>query len=118
MRGRSPEKELWIFAHGEILVLPRPENLTKLLVEIGLAESNSDATRLLKSNSIQQREWYGEDTWGKPEMVTGASQWIRRGKKYYDVVTYMLPEANQTEYTWWELVNEGAGYETPKLRWF
>ena len=114
MRGRNPTQELWVFRDETVVVLPRPASFTELLMVLGLAESKRDADRLVKQNSIQQREWYGE-TWWAPAVawVEGYPQWIRKGKAMYGVVTYMLPTANQTEGTWLELMYEDVSKGKP-----
>lgn len=107
MKGRNPQLEMWIFREypNRIEVIPRPKIFFELLVTLHLAESKSEAARLVKSRGIQQREWYGDGWWNPvSDWVEGYPQWIRRGKMMYGLVTYMLPNANQTEGTWSELV--------------
>jgi len=131
MFGRNPEEELWVFAqkcdgkpdsygrccHFYLTVHPRPKSLPALMVALGLAESNADAGRLIKAKAIEQREWYGNDPWCPiNDSVIGYPQWVRRGKKMYGVVTYMLPLKNHTEGLWLELMNESQPSKIMEVR--
>ena len=108
MRGRNASEELWIFNHDGVEVKPRPKSIQSFLVSIGLAESNSDASRLLKSGSIEWKQWWDNGEWIrvsiKDEIPREYPFWIRRGKKFYGVKTFMLPSNHQHQGEWEKLV--------------
>jgi hypothetical protein len=108
MRGRNASEEMWMFNHDGVEVKPKPKNLPSLLVSIGLAESNSDASRLLKSGSVEWKQWWNDGKWTqvsmKDEIPKEHPFWIRRGKKFYGVKTFMLPSSFQHQGEWEEIV--------------
>jgi hypothetical protein len=110
MRGRDASDEMWLFNHDDFEVKERPKNLPSFLVSIGLAESNSDASRLLKSGSIEWKQWWNDGKWipvsTKDEIPKEYPFWIRRGKKFYGVKTFMLPSSFQCQGVWEELIYE------------
>ena len=117
MRNRDAEAELWVFEDrydgtGKTTVAPRPKSNQALLVVLGLAESNGEASRLMDAGGVEWREWWSElseeNPWrrlGRKDVLRdGFPVWIRKGKRMYGVKTVMLPCARQYQGEWERIV--------------
>ena len=78
--------------------------LRNVLVLVKLAESLSEADRMLKAKAIQVRPWDCSSPWTEAKygdaLRPGEPMLIRRGKKYFGVHTVMVPLPTQTLRFW------------------
>ena len=121
MGERRSENELWIWedvlqVEGKwskpIRAVNRPKNWSQLLVSVGLAESNSDAQRLLKSNSIEVRSWWLDNGWGKIDLKSEIPDFpflIRKGKAFFGIKLIWLPVEGVSQ-KFGELTLRDGGY--------
>jgi hypothetical protein len=119
MGQRKSETEMWQWADvsvngvwgKRIKVFSRPRNWQQMLVCLELAESNSDASRLLKTGSFEMRDWCLDKSWEKVTLNTplpDSPTHLRRGKKLYGIKTVWLPPAGISEKQGEEMLREYA----------
>ena len=80
-----------------------------VLVFLGIAQSRSDAQRLIKPGGIQIREvWNPESRWTvlklKQPIPEGVLLYIRRGKSMCGIKTIVLPRPDQKFLEWREIL--------------
>lgn len=105
--------------HGNTSKLLReidcPNKLTNILVATGLAESKTEAGKLLKSGSIEIRMWALRDWWIKVGLFdtipTGEPFLIRKGKATFGVQTVMFSIEGQTLDFWREFIDKEEGWK-------
>jgi hypothetical protein len=118
MGSRKSEDEMWewidVSRNGvwdkQIRVFGKPRNWLQVLVCLEIAESNSDAQRLIKTNSIQMRDWTIGEDWKVIDLKTplpDSPTFIRRGKKFYGIKTVWLPPAGVSQWQGEETLREG-----------
>ena len=97
---------IWIKkTHSDILheeeCLPE---FDRILVLLGLAESRSEAQKLLKNNAVDIRDAFCHDWWRKvslkEEVPKGEPFLIRKGKSVWQISTVMIPVSGQTLNFW------------------
>jgi hypothetical protein len=109
MGTRKSEEEMWEWAdtsrkgvwEKRIRVFSRPRNWPQMLVFLEIAESNSDAQRLIKAGSIQIQDWIASEDWTAIDLNTPLPEsptHIRRGKKFYGIKTVWLPPAKVSQW--------------------
>ena len=111
-RKKSSEPRLWVVRPEEELheETCSPE-IDRVLAVVGLAESRAAAQRLLKSNSVEIRDFWCFDSWSKvsikSDLPKGEPVLLRTGKKFFGIVTVMSPDTNQTLIFWRKFLREG-----------
>ena len=120
MRGRRSEEEMWLWedvtVHGKwdkrIRVFGRPKNWPQMIVNLEMAQSNGDASRLVKSNAFQMRDWCLDTPWATVDLKTplpNAPTLIRRGKAFHGIKMIWLPPENVSE-KFGDLTLRSGGY--------
>lgn len=118
MGKRRSEAELWLWDihchNGKwtnyIKPYERPRNWPSLLVCLELANSNSDAQRLIKAGAIEVRSWCLDKPWERIDLKTPLPDeptHIRRGKAVYGIKTIWLPPAGVSQKYGEHMLREG-----------
>lgn len=100
----------WRNSYQPFRIVECPNQLSQILKHVGLADSTTQASLLLKNNAVEMRPWNLNEWWSKVNLKTklpeGEPIYLRVGKRVYGLQTVMFPLSDQTMEFWEELVNE------------
>jgi len=108
MHARRSEEEMWSWEdvtikrkrRKQIRVFERPRNWPQMLTWLEMANSNGDASRLIKSNAFQMRGWSLDKPWKTIDLKTPLPDepvLLRKGKAFYGVKMIWLPPEGVSE---------------------
>ncbi len=117
MGQRKSEEEMWQWSDisikgkwgKQIRVFTRPKGWPQMLVMLEMAESNSDANRLIKAGAVEMRDWAIGDEWEVINLKTPLPEsptHLRRGKKLYGIKTVWLPPPGVSQWQGEEMLRE------------
>lgn len=100
------------YTHGEFCEVECPNVLDKLVLACGLANSRSEAQRLINKGEINiKRDAVGTGPFEtlrdwKATIPAGWPYWVRRGHKPYPMQLLMFPVSGQSRFLWSQFWND------------